>query len=505
MNVSTFLEHYQILENPFKGEEAQHDIVFDRIEDVCRHPEFEKVCGDLKHPAAAIVFGEKGSGKTAMRMQIERAVSIHNREHPEQRSLIIPYDELNPILDRLHDFVGKGDPEHTLASIRLPDHMDAMLFCIVPRLVDQVLGELRGKTPPLEIEEEPGKRMHQRLDTATKRDLIMLQLCYDDPDAAPLRMARLKRVLRHRSSNPTPMAKWMAIVFGAATLVVLLGYLIGQPSSRGGLWAVALALLAVVAVICGARFGWLWSRTQRLASDLARHVRVVDRPAVSFRRSLMLLDQQEADAAHLPRTGSDEPRYAMFARLLNVIRPFQYDSIVVLVDRIDEPTLVSGEPKRMQALVWPMLNNKFLQQRGVGVKLLLPLELRYLLNREGPEFFREARLDKQNFVERLTWSGAMLYDLCAARLNACRASSAEPMSMMDLFDQSITHQDLVDVLDQMQQPRDAFKFLYQLVQEHCSNIPDEKPDYKIARQTLDSVKKQQAERLGAMLRGVGPA
>jgi hypothetical protein len=79
------------------------------------------------------------------------------------------------------------------------------------------------------------------------------------------------------------------------------------------------------------------------------------------------------------------------------------------------------------------------------------------------------------------------------------------MSMMDLFDPSITHQDIVDALDQMHQPRDAFKFLYQLVQEHCSNIPDEKADYKIARQTLDSVRKQQTERLDTMLRGVSPA
>ena len=97
--------------------------------------------------------------------------------------------------------------------------------------------------------------------------------------------------------------------------------------------------------------------------------------------------------------------------------------MLVLVDRVDEPTLINGEPERMRALVWPLLNNKFLQQDRVGVKLLLPLDLRYLLNRETSDFFREARLDKQNLIERLIWSGSVLYDLCTARLNACRQAA----------------------------------------------------------------------------------
>ena len=43
-------------------------------------------------------------------------------------------------------------------------------------------------------------------------------------------------------------------------------------------------------------------------------------------------------------------------------------TMLVLVDRVDEPTLINGEPERMRALVWPLLNNKFLQQDRVGVK-----------------------------------------------------------------------------------------------------------------------------------------
>ena len=159
----------------------------------------------------------------------------------------------------------------------------------------------------------------------------------------------------------------------------------------------------------------------------------------------------------------------------------------------------------MRAIVWPMLNNKFLQQDRLAVKLLLPLELRHELNRESSEFFREARLDKQNLVERLTWSGATLYDLCTARLNACRDDETAALSLTDLFDESVTYQDIIDALEIMQQPRDAFKFLYQVLQEHCRLMPEESPNFRVARLTLESVRRNQSQRVQELYRGLSPA
>jgi len=142
--------------------------------------------------------------------------------------------------------------------------------------------------------------------------------------------------------------------------------------------------------------------------------------------------------------------------------------MVVLVDRVDEPTAVAGDAMKMRSLIWPMFDNKFLKQEGIGIKLLLPIELSYLLNKEGPAFFQEARLDKQNMIEKLSWSGATLYDLCSARLNACTsAASSDATTLTSLFEENVTRQTLIDALDQMHQPRDAFKFLYGVVQEHC--------------------------------------
>ena len=64
--------------------------------------------------------------------------------------------------------------------------------------------------------------------------------------------------------------------------------------------------------------------------------------------------------------------------------------------------------------------------------------------------------------------------------------------------------DVVDALDQMQQPRDAFKMLYGVIQEHCSNVVEEEAAFQVDKTTLDLVRKRQVERKEGMLRGVRP-
>ncbi|MHC4413838.1 MAG: hypothetical protein ACYS0G_01000 [Planctomycetota bacterium] len=504
MNIDTFLGHYGISENPFRAEEARQDAVFERVETICRHPDFDKIRGDFERSSTSIVFGERGSGKTAIRLQIEHALREHNRDHPDARCLPLIYDELNPVLDRFGRRVRSGSPLEIIRRFQLVDHVDAMLNAVVPRIVTRILGEESGRNEADAFDVDAPRRARQ-LDAHLKRELMMLQICYDRPEDASLRSVRLQRALKLRSPNRVRLLKWLTGIMGGASLAVLIFHLIRSPQPQAWLWTTLIVLLLLVTAGLGGRLAWLWLQTERLARDLSRRLRILDRPPASFRASLVVVSTEDTLTANLPRTDDDDLRYAMFARLLRVVRPFGYRSIMVLVDRVDEPTLINGEPQRMRAFVWPMLNNKFLQQDQIGVKLLLPLELKHLLSRETGEFFREARLDKQNLIERLTWTGATLYDLCTARLNACRPTGDSPMSLTDMFDGSVTPQDLVDSLDQLQQPRDAFKFLYQLIQEHCRNVPEEQPQWRVPRPILDSVRRAQVDRMTGMLRGERPA
>jgi benzoyl-CoA reductase/2-hydroxyglutaryl-CoA dehydratase subunit BcrC/BadD/HgdB len=99
----------------------------------------------------------------------------------------------------------------------------------------------------------------------------------------------------------------------------------------------------------------------------------------------------------------------------------------------------------------------------------------------------------------------MLYDLAEARLRACQDEGAPKAHLINLFAEEVTRQDVVDALDQMHQPRDAFKFLYRCLTEHCSNVTAEDNEWKVPRLVLEMVRKQEAERLQQLYRGIRPA
>jgi len=510
MNLQDFFDHWSITENPFRGEEARHDAVFARMslgrQGTTAHSDFEKIVGDLARPSTSIVFGEKGSGKTAIRLQIGQLVEQHNADHPDRKLFMLAYDDMNGVLDRLHRRLGNKDPGESLAAIRLVDHIDALLTLAVGR-IEGLLGGGSESDPML-------MQTARRLPRSTKRDLLLLHAVYAAGEDSPERTSGLRRHLRW------PVRRtWAAWVAGAAvgwipgaalTLWALNEAGKQTPAWDGwealrwtgpvllGLWLVL--VLSLVAKRC------LWDRFTlgAIGRRLRRQIRVGDRSATSYAQALARIGSAAGDAV-LPVTGSDEPRNLMFARLRRVLDAFGYSGTMVLIDRVDEPTLVGGDVDRMRAVIWPLLNNKFLQQEGLGVKMLLPIELRHALFKESSAFFQEARLDKQSLVERLGWTGAMLYDLCDSRLRACRPADAEPMSLLDLFAEDVTRRDLVDALDQMHQPRDAFKFIYRCLSEHCSNVTRDQSEWRVPRLVLEAVKKQESDRVQQLYRGIRPA
>ncbi len=546
MNLSRFFEHWSITENPFRGEEARHDPVFHRLSAPGRrtaasenshgggtpspssgapvhttHSDFEKIVGEFDQPSTSIVFGEKGSGKTAIRMQLQERVNRHNAINPERRCLLIPYDDLNPILDRFAERVGgtgaagartssgaagKVDLSKVFAKFRLVDHIDAILSILLPRMIDTLLGE-RGDVEPLPLGNEP-RRAARRMDVTLRRDLLLLQSLYDRQDRAAARTRKLRRVLR--LPLPRNLLIWRALVFTGWILpvaAVVWGFFYAPENVRGGLFVQILCgvLIAAYLGVILKRFVWDRLSLRRLGGRIARQIRISGRDGASYADALTTLDPDLRNPAALPTTDSDEQRYALLSRLREALRGFGYESAILVIDRIDEPTLVSGDPDRMRQIIWPLMNNKFLQQERFGIKMLLPIELRHALFRESAIFFQEARLDKQNLIERLTWTGAMLYDLCNARLKACRPPEAPPISLIDLFADDVTVRDLVDALDQMHQPRDAFKLLYQCLTEHCSNVTEDEAQWRIPRLVLETVRKDQAERVRQLYRGVRPA
>ena len=202
--------------------------------------------------------------------------------------------------------------------------------------------------------------------------------------------------------------------------------------------------------------------------------------------------------------GPASDTYEMIKKLQGVLETLGFDGITVLVDRVDEPHMINGSVERMRALLWPLFDNKFLRHPGIGFKLLLPIEVSDHLAKEDKEFFERSRLDKQNLVDRLSWTGAMLYELCDARLAACRPAGAGPITLRNLFTDDVAREDLVEALAAAAQPRDAFKLLYRCITEHCSAVPHGPESARISRATLDLVRRLEADRVQGLQRGIRP-
>ncbi|MCA9293743.1 MAG: hypothetical protein KDA20_08015 [Phycisphaerales bacterium] len=512
MNVTSFLEHWGLKEHPFRAEEARHDPVFARLSaGPMAHPDIEKLAGDLHRPASGVVFGEKGAGKTAMRMQLEGRIEKHNADADDgERLFVVRLDDLNGVLDRFSHAVGiePGMDDKSivkkLSKFRLSDHIDAILHGGVSQLCDAILGV---GSPAHGLSSDTARRLRWG-DVRTRSDVMLLAALYDRSGGERQRMAAIRRRARG-PRNGIGFLFWLGVWFGwlpAAALVATFIYM-GRPGNVDywlyGLYAL-LGLWGLVLIKCIAVDRTLMARTAR---KLSKQLRVTPKRGRALSHSLALVPSSARQPESLPFSSEPEIRLDLLRRFLDILRAVGCKGMIVIIDRVDEPALLVGDAARMRAVIWPLFSNTLLQVEGLGVKMLLPIELRHELMRESASFFQEARLDKQSLVERLAWSGAMLYDLCNARLRACLHNDVkEPgPALTDLFDEAVTRQDLVDALDQMAQPRDAFKMLYQCLAEHCSNVTEEQAAWRIPRLVLETVRKQQAERVQMLHRGLRPA
>ena len=498
MKVTQFLEHHGLSQNPFSQEDAQTDPLFQRV---CSHgtfhPAWDKIYGDPATPATAVVFGEKGAGKTAIRLQIVEHTSDYNRQHPDARVFVIEYDDFNPFLDCFNGKVSwpGATPERTLSHWRLWDHIDCILSLAVTQVIDDVLNErVEGKTQPFEIQ---GDRL-QKLTRPQKRDLLLLAAFYDRSMDVALqtRWTSLRRKLRFPNWK-----SWKQLAIGAGVSLGVFWILadFGWLSSLFTSWVVWLILVA-------SWLPWLWrqSTTLWLAWKINRQIRVLDRQSNTLRATLTNLEQQDITGQPLPSRERSDDRYELLIKLQAVLKTLGFESITVLVDRVDEPHLINGSADRMKAFLWPMFDNKFLKQAGLGFKLLLPIEVSLFLQREDKEFYERSRLDKQNLIRSLEWTGESLYDLANDRIRASNPDgSAGPAKLKDWFEDSISEPELVSTLARLRVPRHLFKFLHRMLVEHCHRYTDESPRWQIGRETLQSTMAVYMRDLEAYDRGLG--
>ncbi len=484
MKIQQFLEHHGIARNPFSEEDAQSDPVFkDHCINDTYHPSWDKIFGEPSEPATSVVFGEKGAGKTAMRLQIARHLDDFNQSHPNKRLFTIQYDDFNPFLDRFASRLParRRRMDRALTSYRLWDHMDAILALGVTDLINRVLRSRSDETSTLDV---------NQLDRHQRRDLLLLAACYDQSMDQPFvaRWHKLRRRL-HFWSVKARVPFWAGVVVSALTIAAAIALFFGATDENENvkqMWE-GTPPWVYLAIIAAGWAPWLWKAANRLwtALGIVRGLRVISRPINALRKVLMYFTSAEITGQPLPNRERTDDRYELLTKLQGILQSLGYGGVFVLVDRVDEPYLINGSADLMKALIWPMLDNKFLKHPGVGVKMMLPAELKYYVEREGREFVQRARLDKQNMVPSLAWTGEALFDVANARLRACAANGKKP-NIGEFFDESVTHERLLDGFRSLRVPRHLHKFLYRLLVAHCNAHTDDDPEWKIRKDRFES-------------------
>lgn len=502
MKIETFLRHWRLKENPFVAEEARDDDIYQSImADGVAHPEFEKIFGHPDRPSTSVVFGEKGSGKTALRLLMEERLREHNEQNPDKKTWIVRYDEWNHMVDRtVGSEAAASDPEN-FTRIRLDDHIDKIISMVVTEIVDAA-----SRSSSSKVAKDLTKTL-RKLPRQHRLDLAYLTLLYDQPSLSTRseRWRKLSSILKIGQFFSPIQAMY---VFGAGLMLVALG-LLDLTSVN------ALGPYAFIAVAVGGLFsflsGWIgmgpFFANRKRRKQIDEEIKVVDHPSSLLFQQLCALKESELASLPLPTPADRDCRYELLGRMQRLIRGLGFVSITVLIDRVDEPSMVNGNARKMRNLMWPLFTHKILQQDGLGIKMLLPIELGYELRREDADFFMGARLDKGNLIERLEWTGVNLFDICNHRVAAvCECEGEEePVALRDLFEEKVSVQDLVDSLDQMKQPRDAFKFLYEIIIQHCKGSTDADPEFHIPKLTLEQVRRHQAQRVQDLSRGYSAA
>lgn len=497
MKIQQFLEHHGLAENPFSQEDASSDHVFrQHLVAATHHPAWDKIYGSAENPATAVVFGEQGAGKTALRLQIMDATTKHNAAHPDSRTFVVSYDDFNPFLDQLAGRLPKRKQKSdaALSEVKLSDHMDAILSLSITRLIELLENDHIDTRNAVE-RIDANKR--SQLTKPQRRDILLLAAAYDrSHETGPVERWN---DLRKRLGYSNLLTKWdwaLAVVWFLAA--VFIGFKSAEKWQDLVTWWFPLVALAGF-------LPWAFRRCKAhlAARKIHRYVRVVNRPVSAVKSMLLGIPSKDLIGQPLPTTEMTDPRYELFDKLLRVLDTLGYGRMLVLVDRVDEPHLVNGNPERMRDLLWPMFDNKFLKMPDVAFKMLLPAAVKYYLDRQETEFYQRSRLDKQNLVPGLDWTGEALYDISNDRLRACVSDGKTAPKIDDFFTDEVTRDQLVDTFTQLRVPRHLFKFYYRLLVDHCGKFTESDPQYKISKETLQSAFALFRRDLDAYDRGAG--
>lgn len=511
MFAQTWRQHWGMTSEPFMCEDADKDVILQAMDKSAVHSGFDRVYGNPNEPAPGIIFGEKGSGKSALRLMMRRNIEEFNTQNPQKKIFLIEYTDFNQFIGNYRNTLltrsdEAAEAKEVISRWKLADHLDCILSLGFTKLVDEVLSS--GKTAK-KLQHKHGVEL-----------LLGTSLYYHSESNTTLdAIKRLSRSYGFGSFRPyLKLIAALALTLFAICMIIfpvilpVLIALIGNVDLSSGSWSEYFLTLQPQ-LFFGAGFGlfvftWFWYVFTRAsaftsAKRTARGIKVVPKDAKITAKILLKLPPRERKDFILPSGNDEASRYDWLQRFITLINQFGYNGIYVVVDRLDEPSMLSGRDELMRQFIEKMLDIKLLQYPHIGFKLFLPIELDSLHRNASPEQLKRMRLDKSNLIPEFKWSGQELYEIANQRLQACIEGESK-VSLADLFGDDLDFQYVKETLNLLGTPRYAFGFLSSLITDYVKDLPNDLPEndprWRINRNQFDVVRSNWIDRTGVLRR-----
>lgn len=447
MRIERFFALHNIEGNPFvSAEEAQGDEILTSIleqnEFRFGHPAWAKFCGTPPGNQTSLVFGPKGSGKTAMRLALEKRIAKYNEEHPERRVLLVKYSDFNQYLDTWKTQAEKQNFEGLPWLKRLRGHSAPAASLkdqwTLTHHMDALLSEISKNIPAILKQSDQSPRTWPGM---IKYDVLFLAATY-----LPMEEVQYTNTMRE--------------------IYTLLYSPLQRYARTGRRMLVGICTLMLAPL-------WTYFNSLLFAKRAKRAIEVVERKtrhtawalrhlSVSYLRTIRLLRTDDSQVGQVDRYD------LLLNRVTRIAEEAGYEQTIVVMDKVDEPMTIHGSVDKMADFIRPLLTNKLLHDDKLHFKLLIPNQLHIIIRKADSETANKFRLDKANVIYPFEWSGADLYQMLTERLSVRAHSNASEVDLQNFFGQELGKEDVIAQLDKLKTPRYANKFMDRLVRASCS-------------------------------------
>ncbi len=407
MEIKEWLQVWQFEHNPFVIFDADRDPYLQTA--MVENTSLRSVLLHLEKPSPYVIFAIRGAGKSSMRIDTERYLRQY-----QDKVLVIGYVEFNELLSEV------SRPR------RLPMEYSANKS-VLARIFK------RKKEEPLARESKI--TLDDHLDYLLKLGIEELY--------GHILESRKEDMLRDNREIAEKFLLLTALYFAPNDL-----------SSK----VTALRRLMEIAGYKKRSNFFAKKQSKFLAGEIYRHIRGVPVSLDGTFKIIQEIGPGLFEFHGIPRT--TENRFTLLKSFMDLVRYFGLSGVYLLIDRVDEPTSIKGDPEKMRELVTPVLDDQLFQIDHLGIIMFLPYELHDL-----KKYYRSDRIKT---ISSINWSAENMIRLIEKRMNVGRKPGSPPIQLADIFEDD--GESKAQFIVRQLTPRNAFRLLSIIVEEHCQTV-----------------------------------